>query len=258
MAPKSVVSFILALLVVFAIVSTAVAGVELPGPIAKELTLFPGAKVLNGNSLPGGNHVAMVNFGKSPIPEVYNYYKDKLIENGFTIQTEVMGTSIIAKKGNLDAVVDLDTKNGETVGTLSISGENDGPAAPPAPPTPPASPAPSASIEEPSISMAGPGGGAKYPAEIAAIVKQYPGSMIMSSRQMADKGASVLLAIKNSSMADVVAFYKAEITKGGWNKEDEVNNQGNTILGYKKDGQELMAVIRDAGEALIVTLTFEK
>ena len=254
---RAVVSCVVALLVVFLAASVVMAEVGLPAPIATELTLFPGAKVLNGNSLPGGNHVAMVNFGKASITEVYGYYKAKMIENGFTIETDIQGTSIIASKGNIDAMVDLDTQKGETVGTLSITGGNDGPTAPPAPPTPPASPTPSASSEKPSISMAGPDSQAKYPAEVAAIVKQYPGSMVMTSNRKAN-GIGVLLTMKGCSLADAVAYYKSALSKGGWEMDGEENVQGGAVLGFKKDKQGFTVIIRDVTEALVVTINLDQ
>ena len=169
MTSRSILSCVVALLIIVGVASAALAGGDLPGPIATELTQYPGSTVLNGSSLPGGNYIANMNFGQASVSDVYNYYKAKMIENGFTIQTEVQGTTIIAKKGDMDAVVDLDTRNGATVGTLSITGKTGGqastggapPAAPPAIPqvaTPPAA-APSSPG---NLSIGTPGGQAKY------------------------------------------------------------------------------------------------
>ena len=253
---KSVI-LIFAMFIALGAAAPAAAGIDLPKPIAAELTLFPGATVLSGNSLPGGNYVASVNFGQVSLSKVYNYYKAKILANGFTIQTELMGTTIIASKGDINALVDLESEQGGTVGTLSITKDNGGQAqAAQAMPQPDPSTG-NSGMSAGKMSMAGMGGQADYPDELAHIVKPYPGGMIMTSQKV-DDGATVLLAIKNCSLADAVSYYQTGISDSGWNKEEEITSGGNVIMGYTKGDQELMVVVRDAGEALVVTLTLEK
>lgn len=100
MTRRSIYCCVVALFVVAGFMSDGLAQGRLPGPLATELTQYPGSKVLNANVLPGNNFVANMNFGEASVSEVYSYYKNKMIKNGFTIQAEVGGATIIGKKGH--------------------------------------------------------------------------------------------------------------------------------------------------------------
>ncbi|WDP89365.1 MAG: hypothetical protein HUN04_06355 [Desulfobacter sp.] len=223
--------------------------------MADEFTLFPGLKVIRAQSSPDGSHVAQVSFGQSLLPDVFEYYKTKLTENGYTIKHTMQERSIIAEKPNMNAVISLDTQKGETVGMLALDVKPPRPAA--STPVPPVV-SPKQKEPEGKMNMAGLlGGKTKYPAELAAIVDLYPGSSIMLSREKG-KDVGVMMTAKGVPAADAVLFYKTEILQKGWALAFDEANEGGTVLGFTKESREVTAVIRDAGEALIITLDLKK
>ena len=250
---RTILTYCFALFIVVGFVSAVLAGGGLPEPLASELTQYPGSRVLNASSLPGNNYIANMNFGKDSVSKVYEYYKAKMMENGFTIQAEVGGTSIIGKKGNMDAVVDLDTQNGMTVGTLSLTGGSDTKASVEDAPPPPTS----ADTESGDVSMGMPGSQADYPDDLGNIVKQYPGSMVMTSMNNSND-INAMLTKPDCSVAEVAAYYKKEMSKAGWEIEGEMTQPERLLLEYKKSGRQFIVNVSGVKDAVIIILALRK
>ena len=66
------------------------------------------------------------------------------------------------------------------------------------------------------------------------------------------------MSLEKGSAAEAADFYKNEVPKSGWKNTEALNMSGNTILEFKKDGRELMVVIRDVGGPLIITVALKK
>ena len=255
MTGRLILSSVIALFITFLSMSAAVAAGGLPEPLATELTQYPGSKVLDARSLPGNNHIAQMDFGRVRANAVYKYYKNKMIKNGFTIQVEVDGTTIVGKKGNLDVVVGLEERNGSTFGTLSLIGPSE-PDKPGGNKTPAAKAPPRPKKKEAtgtSVSMASPEKQADYPAKLKKIVPQYPGSMVVTVLKNS-KRINAMLGKKNCSLAEAAAYYKKHISKAGWKFEGEMNRPPRLLMEYSKSGRQFVINIIETNNAVAITL----
>lgn len=250
---KCAAILIILLHLMIATLTSANAEEKMPERINSELTLFPGATVIKGQTKPSGSHFARLNFGNTSLLEVFTYYKSKLLENGFTIKHELANRSLIAEKSNIDAFINLESRKGKTYGMIGLEIKKNVETATVDQPAP----APVSKGEEKMDMATLLGGKTKYPQELAAIIAPFPESTIMISRN-SPKGISVMLSAKGKPAEDALHFYRQGITRKGWKKEFDETQQGNTVLGFTKEKKELTATIRDAGEALIISLSLKQ
>ena len=130
-------------------------------------------------------------------------------------------------------------------------------AGPPTTPTMPTMPtAPMAPAMPGSTGIPG-AGQAKYPAELTGIVAQYPGSQVLSSHVQPEE-INVVQAIYGATVDKIADYYKTEVVKGGWQKTNDMNIQGNIGLEFEKDDLALVVMIQNPGGMFMVTVALDK
>jgi hypothetical protein len=120
--PRTIISFLVLILLLAAPMTTARAGMQMPEALAAIVPQYPGSTVILSHALPGGPNIANLNCGKASQQEVSDFYKAKLAEKGFSVNGVPSGPTLLAVKGKQNVMVDFDTENGATIVVLTLTG----------------------------------------------------------------------------------------------------------------------------------------
>ncbi len=104
------------------IAGIAVAAPAFPDSLKREFSQYPGSNVLQV-SMVTGTQMTTLDCGNTPVEKVYDYYKKKVVENGWEVMMETMQEEVhmfMAQKEAKGAVVTIGKDEGKTMVNLGI------------------------------------------------------------------------------------------------------------------------------------------
>ena len=97
------------------------------------------------------------------------------------------------------------------------------------------------------------GGGAKVPDTFPKDVQVYAGAKVTASVSMPN-GQHLSLE-SSDSIEKIIAFYKSQMSGGGWKEEMSMNQGQSSMLVYKKETRTVSIVVASSGKNSQINLT---
>ncbi|MCK5706852.1 MAG: hypothetical protein KAI43_04305 [Candidatus Aureabacteria bacterium] len=94
---------------------------------------------------------------------------------------------------------------------------------------------------------------AEYPEDLAAIVKQFPESTVISSAKT-KQDINAILSAEGKQAKEVMDYYKSSLTTAEWEIVTEMDHGNVKALEFKKDDQELIVTFMCMPEGVMITL----